>query len=1336
MPLHAQSGLTIEQSGTHYSGATYRELVRDLRVKVAGGYVNVRRHWRQGRWWFNPQWANLQFTYADNNVSDDLPSKITRYDLAYTRVNGAGNVYAYLNKLTITRTDSGWRWADRKGNWIDYDAQGVTLAYGDRNGNRVSFRRNLAGFIEGVIDPAGAEVVTFTLNTLGNPTQVRDYSGRQVSYHWDANDRLTRVTDVTGKTWQYSYQDFSGSTLSEHTVLASRTDPDGTTVEFIHGIIGGGTVCVSGSGLKWVYDKNTHQWEAQYQTCHQFSTSPPTLVLLKTHDPLGDKRQHGYFYDAQARTYTLSNIDANGVWVQKTVDLDGELLEERRNGRLIKKVQKDGNHRITTDARGLITRTNYDQWRNPTKITYPDNTTVEMRYDPRYNGITWKKDERGSITETTYDAQGNKIQQIEAKGSPQARITTWTYTPRGQIASRTREADAHSEAATTRYQYDDKGNLTQITDPEGGITRFQDFDALGNPRTRIDPRGNTWSSTWDSAGNLLQQTDPLGRITRYAYDGAGNLIQKTEQGDPNTADDDRITQYQYDARNRRIRTQYPDGSSQTSAYDGARLSTITDETGTVIQTLHYDSEGNLAGSTDAAGNTISWDNGIRASADFPGLRNATQYPSYSETYGYDLRGRRTQIKKQLPAQTDPDAPARTLITKTRYDLAGNPIEQWDEANRASTRAYDALGRLTQSTDTAGHTTRYRYDNRDNLIEVINANNIALRRYAYDKNNHKTEEIWPDDSKTTYQYDAGGNLLQQIDRKGQITTYQYDEANRLIGQRHYADAAAQSADTPEKTITYSYDSHDNLIHIAQTDTDSNNQSHTHGITYQYDARDRITRTTTDFGPFQKTETRSYRPNGQLKTRTTAEGITLNHHYDAHNQLTRIELPGEGSLTWNAYQWNRPAQLTLPGGIVQSTNYDPLMRPRRIQSQTQNNTLILQRDYQYSATGNITDITSEHGAYSYQYDNADRLTQAHYPDNTQDAYSYDPVGNRITDQSTGTTPWEYAPDDRLLKAGAEQHQYDANGSLIQISNSPREKTLSYDSSGRLKAVTSPQNQPLARYRYDPLGRRIQKTTPTNTTYYLYGDEGLLGEYDPSGTALATYGYTPQSQYQTEPLWKKTPYGYAYYHRDHLGTPLMLTDKTNAIVWEARYKAFGERNIVTEAIANNLGFPGQYYDAESGLHYNYFRYYDPSTGRYITSDPIGLEGGVNVYGYVDDDPVNRNDIYGLISERNMPCQYYRKACSKYGCFYYCHSAKMICANAEWIFPFIVDNTTKEKLRCVKRCLVREDKKIHEKRNLMCGSGDCLKDSEIDGYHYTCFYECGLDPTDYPGVWPFNGL
>ncbi|MCG8428085.1 MAG: RHS repeat protein, partial [Chromatiales bacterium] len=231
----AKPGSVIEESGTHYSGATYREMVRDLRVKALGGYINVRRHWRQGRWWFNPQWSNLKFFYKDNNVIDTLPSVITRYDLDYQRANGTSNVYHYRDKLTITRTDTGWRWADRKGNWIEYDADGVTQAYGDKNNNRVSFRRNLAGQIEGVLDTNSRELVTFTLNELGDPTQVVDYSGRQVTYHWDdTSGDLTSVTDVRGQSWQYTYQRFNNSLLTERKTLASRTDPLGRTVQFIH----------------------------------------------------------------------------------------------------------------------------------------------------------------------------------------------------------------------------------------------------------------------------------------------------------------------------------------------------------------------------------------------------------------------------------------------------------------------------------------------------------------------------------------------------------------------------------------------------------------------------------------------------------------------------------------------------------------------------------------------------------------------------------------------------------------------------------------------------------------------------------------------------------------------------------------------------------------------------------------------------------------------------------------------------------------------------------------------------------------------------------------------
>ena len=104
-------------------------------------------------------------------------------------------------------------------------------------------------------------------------------------------------------------------------------------------------------------------------------------------------------------------------------------------------------------------------------------------------------------------------------------------------------------------------------------------------------------------------------------------------------------------------------------------------------------------------------------------------------------------------------------------------------------------------------------------------------------------------------------------------------------------------------------------------------------------------------------------------------------------------------------------------------------------------------------------------------------------------------------------------------------------------------------------------------------------------------------------------------------------SYYHTDHLGTPQAMTDENQNIVWQAEYDPFGQASIITETVTNNIRFPGQYFDAETGLHYNYFRTYDPATGRYITSDPIGLGGGINTFGYVGGNPVVRIDPYGLV-------------------------------------------------------------------------------------------------------------
>lgn len=172
-------------------------------------------------------------------------------------------------------------------------------------------------------------------------------------------------------------------------------------------------------------------------------------------------------------------------------------------------------------------------------------------------------------------------------------------------------------------------------------------------------------------------------------------------------------------------------------------------------------------------------------------------------------------------------------------------------------------------------------------------------------------------------------------------------------------------------------------------------------------------------------------------------------------------------------------------------------------------------------------------------------------------------------------------------------------------------------------------MATYTYDPFGRRVKKDVAGNVTYFLYSSEGLLAEYDASGNVQVRYGWSPKGVWGTNPLVQQQGGAITYYHTDHLGTPQKLTDATGAVVWTVTYSAFGEANVDPAlTVTNNLRFPGHYFDEETRLHDNYFRQYDPSVGRYVQTDPMGLDGGINGYAYAGLNPCIRSDRYGLWS------------------------------------------------------------------------------------------------------------
>jgi RHS repeat-associated protein len=285
------------------------------------------------------------------------------------------------------------------------------------------------------------------------------------------------------------------------------------------------------------------------------------------------------------------------------------------------------------------------------------------------------------------------------------------------------------------------------------------------------------------------------------------------------------------------------------------------------------------------------------------------------------------------------------------------------------------------------------------------------------------------------------------------------------------------------------------------------------------------------------------------------------------------------------------------------------------------------FTYDNNGNLTSITSLSLPYHnrvYGYDALDRLEHAEGPWGIID-YTYDDVGNRQTKTVDGVTDtYAYVTGtniiDSISNGTATTYTHDANGNITGINN----KILTYNQNNRLISVEE-DSVTLGEYIYNGLGQRIIKEADGVTTVFHYDFDGnIIGESDAAGSFSKEYLYRGSSRLALVDVSSEEIY---YYGNDHLGTPIILTDSTNTVVWEAVYKPFGEAEVNPNSeVVNNFRFAGQYFDEETGLHYNYYRYYNPSTERYLKADPIGLDGGINLYAYVDNNPINDTDFIGL--------------------------------------------------------------------------------------------------------------
>jgi RHS repeat-associated protein len=487
------------------------------------------------------------------------------------------------------------------------------------------------------------------------------------------------------------------------------------------------------------------------------------------------------------------------------------------------------------------------------------------------------------------------------------------------------------------------------------------------------------------------------------------------------------------------------------------------------------------------------------------------------------------------------------------------------------------------------------------------------RYEYDKNDNLLKVIRPNQETTRYEYDAADNQTAQFSPSGQKVAYQYDALTRLTQVDYYA---ASDHNTPVKTVSFTYDVVGNLLSYSDG---------TMSATYTYDVLGRQLSKTVNYGPFSLSYAYEYYANGLKKSFTDPAGVKITYSYDDNNRLSAIDIPEVGPVTYNTYKWNSVSKMTLPGGSQIELAYDPLMRLTKKVVTNPQQKVLMDYKYEYSPVDNITKKVTEHGEYIYEYDKLDRLIKAINPQFEDENYTYDALGNRLT-ASNVAEGGSYDANNAMLSYDGAAFEY-LNHNLVKKTKGNQVTHYGYNIGNQLADVKDGESQTLAQYAYDPFGRRLFKEVDGVKTYFLYTDEGLVGEYDKNGVEIKAYGYNPDSGWTTDPLFQKTSGSYYWYQNDELGTPQKLTDGSGNVVWEAFYKTFGEAQIETALIDNNLRFPGQYFDSETELHYNYLRDYDPSTGRYLQFDPIGLEGGLNGYIYAQSDPVNLYDPTGEI-------------------------------------------------------------------------------------------------------------
>ena len=721
-----------------------------------------------------------------------------------------------------------------------FNEQGRLLSETDRNGNTTSLSYTEAGLLETVTDPAGRKL-TFAYNTEGRVESVKDPMGHAVKYAYE-NGNLVSVTEPgeSALRWQFKYDASHRMTMMT----------DGR---------GGKTTNEYDSSNRVISQTDP----ASRTTTFEYAPFETMIVNRATGAATKEVFTEGYEPEAITRGYGSANATTESF----TYDGAGDL-------------------KSVIDGDGHKTQYGYDSMGNRTSMIDPNEHETKWEYNSTHDVISTTTP-KGETTTIKRDTHGNAETVSRPAPGSTTQITSYKYDSHGNV-----ESMEDSLKRVWKYEYDNAGDRTSKTDPEGD-KRTWSYNEDSQGTSTVSPRGNvtggepakyTTAIERDPQGRPLKITDPLGHATKYAYDADGNLETRT---DPNS----HTTTYTYDADNEQTKIKESNGTVTETGYDGAGqvisqsdgnkhetkyvrniLEQVTEGIDPLARktTMEYDKSGNLNNLTDAATRTttytydpanrlteVSYSDGkthlVKYEYDADGDRTSMIDGTGTTTYTYDQLDRLTESKDGHGDKTSYE-----------YDLANQQTKITYPNGKVVTQNYDKTGRLEKVTDWLEHTTKFAYDPDSNLTTITfptGTNNVD--KYAYNEADQMSE------TKMTKSAETLASLIYVRDNDGQVKTitskglpgeekpgYEYDTNNRL---------------TKAGTNTYEYDSADNPTKIpGSTNTyDNANQLKTGtSLTYTYDEL------------------------GERTKRTPTSGSATTYAYDQAGNLVSITRPKEG------------------------------------------------------------------------------------------------------------------------------------------------------------------------------------------------------------------------------------------------------------------------------------------------------------------------------------------------------------------------------------------------------------------------------------------------------------